>query len=159
MCFAIAHALTNGISWYKDYVKALRYYAICICDYSFTHNKAEILDIVNKDIRILLDNMDYGSTECLRNAGFIYYELFKDCQKAIDLLKMAEEKEDENATDILRLIKIEENGKKKDEKRLRCFQNKSKNTYRGIKNYEIFDYFIFPYGKYLVREQDSKVGK
>ena len=49
--------------------------------------------------------------------------------------------------------------KKKDEKRLRYYLSKSKNTYRGIKNYEIFDYFIFPYGKYLVREQDSKVGK
>ena len=157
VCFAIAHALTNGISWDKDYVKALRYYAICMCDYSFTHNKAVILNIVNEDIRILFDNMDYSSAECLRNAGFIYYELLGDSQKAYDLLKLAEEKEDDNATDLLRLIKIEENGKKKDEKRLRCFQNKSKNTYRGIKSYEIFDYFIFPYGKNLARGKTQRL--
>ena len=157
VCFAIAHASTNGISWNKDYIKALRYYAICVCDYSFTHNKVEILNIVNNDIRFLLDNIDYGRTECLRNAGFIYYELFEDCQKAIDLLKMAEEKEDENATDILRLIKIEENGKKKDEKRLRYYQSKSKNTYRGIKDYDILDYFIFPYGKNLFCDNESNI--
>ena len=45
VCFAIAHASTNGISWDKDYVKALRYYAICMCDYSFMHYNAEILNI------------------------------------------------------------------------------------------------------------------
>ncbi len=152
VCFAIAHASTNGISWNKDYVKALRYYAICMCDYSFMHNNAEIIKIVNEDIRILFDNIDYGNAECLRNAGFIYYELFGDCQKANMLLKLAEEKADDNATDILRLIKIEEEGKKKDEKRLRCFLSKSKNTYRGIKDFEIFNYFIFPYGENLARE-------
>jgi hypothetical protein len=116
------------------------------------HNNAEIIKIVNEDIRILFDNIDYGNAECLRNAGFIYYELFGDCQKANMLLKLAEEKADDNATDILRLIKIEEEGKKKDEKRLRCFLSKSKNTYRGIKDFEIFNYFIFPYGENLARE-------
>ena len=152
VCFAIAHASTNGISWDKDYVKALRYYAICMCDYSFMHYNAEILNIINKDIRILFDNMNYSSPECLRNVGFIYYELFGDSQKAYELLKLAEEKEDENATDIMRIIKIEENGKKKDEKRLRYYLSKSKNTYRGIKDFEIFDYFISPYGEKLARD-------
>jgi len=152
VCFAIAHASTNGISWDKDYVKALRYYAICMCDYSFMHYNAEILNIINEDIRILFDNMNYSSPECLRNVGFIYYELFGDSQKAYELLKLAEEKEDENATDIMRIIKIEENGKKKDEKRLRYYLSKSKNTYRGIKDFEIFDYFISPYGEKLARD-------
>ena len=133
VCFMIAHALTNGISWDKDYVKALRYYAICMCDYSFTHNKAEILNIINEDIRILFDNMNYGSPECLRNAGFIYYELFGDSQKAYELLKLAEEKEDENATDIMRIIKIEENGKKKVEKRLRYYLIKARIHIEALK--------------------------
>ena len=96
--------------------------------------------------------MNYSSPECLRNVGFIYYELFGDSQKAYELLKLAEEKEDENATDIMRIIKIEENGKKKDEKRLRYYLSKSKNTYRGIKDFEIFDYFISPYGEKLARD-------
>ena len=156
VAFCLAHAYTNGLGCDKDLNNGLKYYYLCSSYYSFINNNGSMSQLAKSDIKLLTSDMQIiDNPYNFKYIGFIYYEFYNDSKKAKDFLNKVTNERDFESTDLLNLISEENDGNKKNEKRIEYYlSNEKANCYKSLSSIGLLRY-VEQYGRQL--DRDSKI--
>jgi hypothetical protein len=112
--------------------------------------------LAKSDIKLLTSEMQIiDNPYNFKYIGFIYYEFYNDSKKAKDFLNKVTNERDFESTDLLNLISEENDGNKKNEKRIEYYlSNEKANCYKSLSSIGLLRY-VEQYGRQL--DRDSKI--
>jgi hypothetical protein len=162
VAFCLAHAYTNGLGCDKDLNNGLKYYYLCSSYYSFINNNGSMSQLAKSDIKLLTSEIQtINDPVKYKYIGFIYYELYNDSNKAKEFLNKATKIRDFElldlsfdliSIDLLKLISEEDDGNKKNEKRIEFYlSNEKANCYKSLSSIGLLRY-VEQYGRQLDRD-------